>query len=87
MQSQSAVLGQRFRQSKGVQLDVRIPMGEPFEYCRNDVPGTKKPSVRYARQEGRGDSLPNLSLILDLVAQIENQLPILSGEILVCRFS
>jgi hypothetical protein len=60
-------------------------MSEPFEYRGDDVPGTKTGSV-YARKGSRGDLLPNLSLILDLVAQVEDQLPILSGEVLICRF-
>jgi len=87
MKGNSTVLGKRFRQSEGVQLNVRTPMSEPFEYRRHDVTGTKEHWVRYVRQESCGGSLPHLSLILDFVAQVEDQLPILSGEVLICRFS
>ena len=62
-------------------------MSEPFEYRSHDVPGTKKQWVRYATQKGRGDSLPHLSFILDFVAQVEDQLPILSSEVFICRFN
>ena len=62
-------------------------MGEPFEYRGDDVPGSKRPCINYAGQKVRGESLPYLSLILDFVAQIEDQLPILSSEVLIGRFS
>jgi hypothetical protein len=62
-------------------------MREPFEYRGDDVPGTKDYCISYAKEKGRGDLLPHLSLILDFVAQVEDQLPILSCEVLIGRFS
>jgi hypothetical protein len=48
MQSQSAVLGERLGQGKGVQLDISTPMGESFENRSDDVPGTKNLCVSRA---------------------------------------
>ena len=87
MQSQSAVLGERFRQSECVQLDVRAPVGEPFEYRGDDIPCTEYPCISYARRKIRGGYIPSFSLILDLVAQVEDQFPILPGEVLIGRFN
>lgn len=58
MKGHSTVLGKRFRQSEGVQLNVRIPMSEPFEYRCHDVTGTKKHWVRYVRKESWGVRYP-----------------------------
>ena len=87
MQSQSAVLRKRFRQSERIQLNVCIPMSELREYRRDDVPGTKGLLINCPRRKGRDGLLPNLSFIFDLVAQIKNQLPVFPGEVLIRRFS
>ena len=87
MQSQSAVLRKRFRQSERVQLNVCIPMSEPLEYRGDDVPGTKNLLISHTRRKGKDGLLPSLSFILDFVAQIEDQLPVFPGEVLIRRFS
>ena len=61
-------------------------MSEPLEYRCYDVPGAKDPCVSCAKENGLGDLLPRFSLILDLVAQIEDQLPVLPSEVLIGRF-
>lgn len=61
-------------------------MSEAFEYRRDDIPGTEKECIRCARRSGWGD-LPHLSLVLHLIAEVEYQLPVLSGEIFIGSFS
>jgi hypothetical protein len=61
-------------------------MSEPFEYRGYNVPGAKNLCISRAKGNGQGDLLPRLSLILDLVAQIEDQFPVLPSEVLIGRF-
>ena len=61
-------------------------MSESLENCSDYVPGTKNSSVSHTRQSDHGDSLPRVSLLLDLVAQVEDQLPIFPGKVLVSGF-
>jgi hypothetical protein len=64
-------------------------VSEALEESRDDVScaGEERcPCITGGQSmDGRGN-LPLLALILDFIAQVEDDLPVLAGQSLICRF-
>ena len=78
----TAVLCQRLRQRERVQLDVGEAVCEPLEDSGDDVACPEHGGSASARRSV-ALSLPCLPLVVDLVAHVHDELPVLAGEVLV----
>ena len=57
-------------------------MGEPLEYSCYYTPGSV---LVLALSDNASGYIPFLALFLDFVAEIQDELPILRSQVLVCR--
>lgn len=71
-------------------MHIWVSVSEALEDGRDDVPCTDKGCQLNVHDRetkmGRQSDSPLLALILYFIAQIEDDLPVLTGEGLICRF-